>query len=266
MEPILPKVKKIGSMLTTLLAGQDGEVAIVAFDHRIRTMQDFTNDTDKLRVALDNIRPGSEYSVMKDAVNDSVRMLRSRPKDRRKVILLISETRDKSSSGKTREILANIQFQNILVYTVNVNRLITTLAKKTPVPRPDPIPPGGRHVPAGMPNTPTTTASMGTNLGSVIPLFVEIFKDVKDVFVDNPAEVFTKFTGGREYSFVSQKDLENAIQGISDELHSQYILSYNPNNKIEGGWHDIKVLVVRQDTSDWKVRTRPGYWMAGVPE
>ena len=68
MEPILPKVKKIGPMLTAQLAGQDGEVAIVAFDHRIRTVQDFTQDTDKIKQALDTIHPGSEYSVQKDAV------------------------------------------------------------------------------------------------------------------------------------------------------------------------------------------------------
>ena len=103
MEPILPKVKKIAPMLTAYLGGQDGEVAIMAFDHRIRTVQDFTSDPDKIKTALDNIRSGSQYSVMKDAVNEAVRMLARRPKERRKVILLISETRDKSSSGKTRD-------------------------------------------------------------------------------------------------------------------------------------------------------------------
>lgn len=266
MEPILPKVKKISSMLTTLLSGQDGEVAIMAFDHRIRTMQDFTNDTEKLKKALDEIRVGSQYSVMKDAVRESVRLLARRPKNHRKVVLLIAETRDKSSSGKTREILADIQLQNVLVYTVNVNRAITTLSAKPGYPRPDPIPPGGRHMAAGIPNTPTSVASMGANLGSVVPVFVEIFKDVKDIFVPNPAEVFTKYTGGREYSFVTQKDLEIAIQNVSEELHSQYMLSYNPDNKIEGGFHEIRVTVARPDAGEMKVRTRPGYWMAGVPD
>ena len=47
------------------------------------------------------------------------------------------------------------------------------------------------------------------------------------------------------------------------ELHSQYIITYNPNNKDEGGWHDIKVTVSRSDS---KVRARPGYWMATVNE
>ncbi len=53
------------------------------------------------------------------------------------------------------------------------------------------------------------------------------------------------------------------IAGISDELHSQYLLSYSPNNKTEGGFHEIKVIVNRPNL---EVRTRPGYWVAAQPE
>src|ERR1700689_5363634 len=40
----LPKIQRIGSMLNQLLGGQDGEVAVIGFDHRIQVMQDFTNE------------------------------------------------------------------------------------------------------------------------------------------------------------------------------------------------------------------------------
>jgi hypothetical protein len=40
-------------------------------------------------------------------------------------------------------------------------------------------------------------------------------------------------------------------------------LSYSPNNKLEGGYHRIRVDVAHEG---YKVRTRPGYWMAGVPD
>jgi VWFA-related protein len=267
MESILPKIQKIGPMLTTLLAGQDGEVAIMCFDHRIQTLQEFTSDTDKVKAALEKLRPGSQYSVMKDATREAVRMLARRPRDRRRVILLIAETRDKSSSAKTREVLAEIQFQNVILYSVNVNRLVTTLTAKTPVPRPDPIPPGGRHQIGPLPNTPTTSAQFGdVPTGNLIPVFVEIFKDVRDIFISNPVEVFTRYTGGREYSFLTLRDLEHVVGRVSEELHSQYMLSYNPDNKIEGGFHEIKVEVARPEAREWKVRTRPGYWMAAVPE
>lgn len=75
-EPVLPKIRKIGSLLQGLLVGEQGEVAIVAFDHRVQVKQDFTSDTDKLEEALKKITPGGSSSRMIDAVVESVRMPR----------------------------------------------------------------------------------------------------------------------------------------------------------------------------------------------
>src|ERR1017187_3208110 len=94
--------------------------------------------------------------------------------------------------------------------------------------------------------TPTTVAqTYGLNGGSAefIPLMVEVFKDVKAIFKDNPIEVFTKGTGGSEFGFHGLHSLEDAIQKAGEELHSQYTISYSPNNKDEGGFHHIIVQV-----------------------
>jgi hypothetical protein len=48
---------------------------------------------------------------------------------------------------------------------------------------------------------------------------------------------------------------------IGREIHNQYVISYSPNNKEEGGFHELKVLVTRPDL---EVRTREGYWLASV--
>ena len=74
--------------------------------------------------------------------------------------------------------------------------------------------------------------------------------------------MLTKATGGQEFSFMKQRGLEEAVEKIGSELHSQYIITYNPNNKDEGGWHDIHVTV--DQPKDVKARARPGYWMAAV--
>ena len=60
------------------------------------------------------------------------------------------------------------------------------------------------------------------------PLLQEIYKDTKRIFVDSPSEVFAKGTGGAEFSFVKQKGLEDAVQRISQEIRSQYLITYNP--------------------------------------
>ncbi len=229
-------------------------------------MQDFTNDGKKVTEAIKKINAGSTTSAVVDAIGESVRMLRRRPADRRRVILLIAETRDGGSEGHVREVMTEAQIYNVQAYTVNINRVVTTLFARPEPPRPDPVATTARNMPPGAAVTPTTVAAAGGAgmYGNYIPGFVEIFKQVKGIFVDNPAEVLTRYTGGKEYSFSSQRGLQDALMKIGNELGSQYIISYSPNNKLEGGFHEIRVVVTSDPNA--RVRTRPGYWMAAVPE
>jgi VWFA-related protein len=265
-EPVLDKIKTIGPIIEGLLAGEQGEVAVLAFDHRLRMMQDFTNDGAKVTAAIKKINAGSTTSRVVDAIGESVRMLRRRPADRRRVILLIAETRDGGSEGHVREVMTEAQINNIQAYTVNINRVVTTLYGRAQAPRPDAIPTTARTLPPGAAVTPTTVAAYGGSgmYGNYIPMFVEIFKQVKGIFVANPAEVLTRYTGGKEFSFSSQRGLEEALTKIGTDLHAQYIISYSPNNKLEGGFHTIRVVITADARA--KVRTRPGYWMAAVPD
>jgi VWFA-related protein len=263
IEAILPKIRKMGNVIHDLLVGQDGEAAIVTFDHRIETAQEFTNDPELINAAVEKLRAGGQNSRLNDAVQHATRMLRSR-RERRKVILLIAETLDRSSEAPVKEVATELQIHNVDVYTLNISRLISRLTEKPRVPRPDPLPPGARPRPGMAAGDPTTQAQMSGTFGygaDFIPAIEEIFRATKAIFVKNPAEVYTKFTGGREYSFISQADLERSIAQIGAEIRSQYILSYTPNNKLEGGFHAIRVVVNRPGL---KVRTRPGYWMAAV--
>jgi VWFA-related protein len=262
LDSIMPKIQRVGSMLNTLVAGQDGEVAIIAFDHRVQVLQDFTNETEKVSEAMKKVVTGSNNHKLVDAVMDSIRMLKNRPKDRRRVLLLISEKRDKGSENQLRDALTAAQFANVAIYSIDISTLVATLTAKPDIPRPQPIPTTAQHIPAGGALTPTTI-DQNYNNGNFIPAFVDIFKAVKAIFVDDQLDVFTRFTGGKQYSFVSEKSLEKAVQGISEEIHSQYLLNYTPNNQAEGGYHEIKVTVNRPNL---EIRTRPGYWVAARPE
>lgn len=262
----LPAIRKIGPLIEGLVTGKDGEAALLAFDHRMRTLQDFTSDGRLISKALESLNPGSSSHAMIDAVFSGTRMLRNRPKGNRKVLLMVTETIDRGSEGRMREALLEAQIHNIQIYTVNINRLVTTLTDKGQPPRFDPYAPGQRARIPGQPMTPSTNqAAFGIsgNSANFTPLLVELFRQTKSIFFDNPAEVFTKYTGGREYSFINQNTLERVIGEIGEELHSQYLLSYSPNNQNEGGWHEIQVVTV---PSRHEVRTRPGYWMAARPD
>ncbi len=263
-ENVLPSLKKMGNMLESMVLGENGEAAILTFDHRIEQISEFTNDGQKFNEALQKLRPGSTTSRLNDAITESVRLLKSRPENRRRIILLISETRDRGSEGNVKETLTELQLNNVIVYPVNMSYWLNKLTTRDQPPRPSPVPPSARPQINGMPQTPNTAMQMGLGgtFGNYIPLFQEIFTATKAIFVDNPPEMYTKYTGGSEQSFVGLKGLEEAIMRIGEELQSQYLLTYNPNNKSEGGFHTIKVVVKKRNLN---VKTRTGYWMAAIP-
>ncbi|MEZ5403354.1 MAG: VWA domain-containing protein [Bryobacteraceae bacterium] len=265
IEPFLNTIKRIGPLLEGLILGTQGEAALLKFDHRIQEIQPFTNDAKLFTKALDKIIPGSSTSAMIDTVFQATRMLRARTGERRRVLLLISETQDKGSEGRIREALLSAQINNIQVYSININRLVNKLAAKMPAPRQSNFPPASRPMPGGMPQTPHTQAQMtgyGGEATTAIPIIQEVMKQVKYVFVPNPLEVLTKHTGGREFSFLTLHDMEETMTKLGEELHAQYLLNYNPSKEVleQGGWHDIRVTVMRPNIK--QVRTRPGYWLA----
>jgi hypothetical protein len=90
---------------------------------------------------------------------------------------------------------------------------------------------------------------------------LEIFRDVKNIFKVPTATLFAKGTGGEQFAFATQRGLEEAVSRIGDELHSQYVITYTPNNMGEGGFHHIAIEVIGRD---YKCETRPGYFMSSV--
>ncbi len=262
VEAILPQIRKVGSLFDQLVAGETGEIAVLAFDHRIQTMTPFTSDPDKIHDAFKNLKAGSYSSHLNEATMTALNMLRNRPKDRRRILVLISESRDIGSHYHVRDVLTEAEFADIVIYPVDISHLLTSLTSKQLPNRGPNLPPGAQHLPAGVVNTPTTDIQMNQN-GNYVPLFKEMFVAVKAIFVPNPLEVYSKFTGGKEYPFFSQRGLEQAVSDIGQELHSQYLLTYSPNNQNEAGFHEIEVQVNKPDL---KVRTRNGYWLAGKPQ
>jgi len=263
VEHMLPAVAKIGNMIGPLIIGDRGEAAVVAYDHRLRTLQEFTSDPDKISAAVKKIYPGSSSNRVVDAYEEATRMLRTRPPVRHRMILMIGEKRDIGSEARGRETLINMQLANITVYSVDMSRLLNILNAPTPDIRPDTRQTTGVPMPSGVPATPTTVMqTYGTDGNSLqfMPLLIEIYKDAKSIFKSNPVTVFTKGTGGTEYSFYRGHGLEQAIEDIGEQVRSEYMLSYSPNNQEEGGFHAINVAV--ESPLAKRVQTRPGYWLA----
>jgi VWFA-related protein len=258
VEHFLPKIDRLGNMVQAQLLGESGEVAVLAFDHRIQTILPLTADLDKLSPALKKIKPGSSSSVVNDAVMSAINILRIQDEKRRRVIIVVAQNKNGGSEIHTREVMTAADFAQVTIYPIDISKVISDLTATPQYNRPNAIPPEAMPITAGVIGTPTTVSQ--NDMGNWIPAITEIFDLAKNVFVPNPLSVYARYTGGHSYSFMTQKDLEHAISAISQTLHSEYMLTYRPTNIADPGFHQIVVKVKHRDL---KITTRDGYYWAG---
>ncbi|HWF48100.1 MAG TPA: VWA domain-containing protein, partial [Bryobacteraceae bacterium] len=261
VEPFLPKIRNAGLLLHGLVTGEGGDVAILAFDHRMQWIQDFTTNVDKIDYGMQKIYPGSSSAALIDAVMaaDHALVQHDPGNHRRRVILLLSRNLDKGSEmhSHLKEAARRMQFDNVTVYAVNISKFLTALEKKPDYPGPQ----NGGIPPEAMPNTRGNGTITDTNVvqqedGNLLNMGPVVWHSVEQLFkVATPAQAFTAFTGGRIYSFSGEKSLETAITDIGDELQSQYLISYSPTDKNEPGFHKITIDV---DRPGLDIRARPG--------
>ena len=229
----LNKVRRIGNLIEPLVTGERGEVALVAFDSEVQVLQAFTADDTLLRAALLHLTPGDDGGRMIDAVAGSVRLLATRPPARRRVLLLIGESRDRGSKQKLAQVLTETQRQNVTIYPVTYSAYTTAFTAK--------------------PGTTPPPSSAGINL-------IAIFQEIGRLGKARAAEAFSTYTGGRRLSFTRQRGLEEAVARIGEELHSQYLVSFEAAPDARAEFHAIEVRIAGRP--DVTVRTRPGYWAA----
>jgi VWFA-related protein len=264
IEPVLPELRRSGVLLHGLVSGQEGDVAILAFDHRMQHLTDgFTNDPNKIDDAMQKLTAGSSSAAIIDAIFEADRMLLAHDPHnlRRRVIVLLSRDINRGSQASLREAIDKLQFDNVIVYSVNISKFLTAMLKKPDYPRPAY---GG--IPAtAYPNLRGNGPYSDTDYarlqdGNWLNVLPPLWRSIHDLFRKPPAEALASFTGGRIYSFGTEKGLERAITDIGEDVNSQYILTYAPNNLDEPGFHTIKVVVNRPGLV---IDTRPGYWTAG---
>lgn len=263
MEPFLPNIRRVGSLIEQLLLGTDGEAAVVSFDSRVKTLSDFTTDSTQLKEALKKLAPGTGYKHQIDAMSQAAKMLKSRSGDRRRVIVLISEEKDKGSEIGRRDVLHDLEFNNIMVYALNISQVVRTWDAKPSANRGPYLPPGAGLNVGGQTATPSERQGFGLDpsYGNAVPILKQVVESVKDIFVKSDTELFTSFTGGRSYGFKNLNELERRLVDLQNELQSQYLLSFQPNKQAmeTGGYHTLQVVVNR---ADCEVRNRVGYWAA----
>jgi len=230
--PVIAKFTKVGSLIQPLVTGQRGEAALVTFDDEIRVALDFTSDPDAIVSAFRSVKAGnSEKGRSIDALAKSIEVLAARPANHRRVLILVSESRDRGSESDLWKTITAATKEGIVVYTATFSAQKTAWTVK-----------GGELPPP-------------SDGGGLLAIFVELGRMAKK----NAADAVSRATGGEHLSFATVRGLEHVIAGIGEDLHSQYLLSFSPQAATGEEYRDLAVRI--RDHPEFKVRARPGYWV-----
>lgn len=263
---LLPQIRKTGILLSQTVMGPSGEAAVIGYDDDVKVLQNFSNSADALEKTMSELKEGYDGAKLFDAMSKAVDLLSSRPEvftndsGKRRVMLVIGEAHDKGSEDKLGEVLRSAQLANITIYTVGISGAksdLLTRAKPQPLPRATPDGITGMPGPPGIVQTPSNDASVNGGI-DLLALAVWAVTHAKDKITSQQLAIASAATGGAHISTWKNESIQNAIDEIGAELHSQYTLSYVPQGQEQEGYHQIKVTV---DRKDLVVRARPGYYV-----
>ncbi len=253
---VIDKLGGSGILFTQLLAADAGETAVLSFSDRVQLHQDFTSDPDAVIHALRMLRKEGGGACMLDAMRRALLMLRDRPGGRRRIILVIGEKRDRASQAKLPEVMELAQRLNAAVYWLTYSPFLEpfTVKPKTA----EDLKPEAERIKvqqcALCPRPDDTPVPPDLGPGGSIYALGELFR----LHRPDLSSLFTGTTGGRSMGFLKKDALEHAIQLIGEEVHRQYVLSFQPKGGEPGKYHPIRVAV--RNRPDLQVKSREGYW------
>lgn len=169
---------------------------------------------------------------------------------------MIAEKRDRSSSAKLAKVMERVERLNAAVYWLTYSPMLqpfTVKAKTAEDLKPEAERIKIRKCPTcPAPDDTPVPADLGP--GGAIYAIGELMR----LHQPDLASLFAKATGGRTLNFLKKNALEQAIQLVSEEVHRQYILSFQPKGAEPGKFHAVRVDV--KNRPELRAKTRDGYW------
>ncbi len=254
--PVIDKLGGAGILFTQLLAADAGKTAVISFSDQVKVHQEFTGNPDLVIHSLRMLRKEGDNAHVLDAMHQALLMLGRRPPGRRRIILMIAENRDRSSEIKLPEVMEQVQQLNAAVYWLTYSPFLEAFTVKPKTA--EDLKPEAERIKikkcATCPPPDKTGVPGDFGPGGGIYAIGELIR-LRQPDLSN---LFTRTTGGRALSFLKKNALEQTIQLVGEEVHRQYILSFEPKGSESGTFHQLRVLV--KNRPELQVRTREGYW------
>jgi len=248
---VLDKLGGSGILFAQLLAADQGETALISFSDHVTELVDFTSDPDDLTQRLKRMQPDGKGDAALDGLMKALDMLAHRRRGHRLIVLMIGESRDRSSKFKLPEVVDRVQQLNAGIYWLTYSTTWTRYTDTHVTTYGEIEDSKDKGKDRAKEETPIPADPPETDL-------LAPFRELAHLTKPNVADLFTRLTGAQRMAFLTKGALEAAIHDIGDEIHRQYILTFVPVPGQPGEFHKIRVEV--KDRPDLKVRTRAGYW------
>ena len=194
------------------------EVFLIRFSSGVSLVADFTDQRRELYRAVDRLHALGSTALY-DALEEGLQRV-SKGRNKKKAILLITDGNDTSSQASKREARDMARTSEVLVYCLGIGH-------------------GER-------------GSFGHAPSDADIVDIGVLRD----FSDSTGGRSVLIEGAHRSGGIDR--IDEAVQGIADELTQQYSLGYYPaNTKKDGAYRRVKVQVNR---GRYKVQTREGYW------
>ena len=234
-------------------------------------LDNFSSRPEAIPLALSRLRPCGDYhAVTIDAVSSAINMLKRRPNDYRRAILLISEMRDYGSRSQLQDVVSALGVNDIVIYSVafspakdeflrNLHNENEDDQPQAPIFAPPPAAASPPPKPEADSSPPTDPEPLYTEHPPLLllPLEVEL---IINALKANTASELASLSGGEYASFTTRKGFEDNLQRISNHIHDYYLLSFKPSSSTTLTIHTLNVRVA--DYPDAVINTRKSYWPA----
>jgi VWFA-related protein len=201
------------------LADRQSVFAVMTFGMRVKTLQSFTNDPNKLEKAFDKLQreEGGLSTHAYDAVDDAVRLLVNKaPRTKnnqllKRSVVVVSDGFPVGDTVSPKTVIERANAADVSIYSVTLPSYSRLLASAERQPLPTPL-------------------------------------DVSGL-IDK--------TGGRNF-YATERDFTPLFHALAEEVISSYVLAFYPDEekKKDGKFHEVRIevprgLIIRQ--------SRPGY-------
>jgi VWFA-related protein len=225
------KIGKLGPLLDLFTRDGRGDIALVAFDSKATWVEPFSQDTDNINRDLKQMPAGDGGAAILDAVGYSINLLEQQPPDHRRVLLLISESRDHGS------------------YHFNIPQLVERIGTSNTLVLSLVFSPGKAEI---IDWAKGDADGGGTELNILAPLVMTI-----NAMRRNTPRALAGLSGGEYDPFTREKGFEARVAEVASHARNRYILSFHPSD-LTPGLHTIQVKL----TQDYgaHVVARNSYW------